>query len=345
MVTSADQLFQDIWQEVFEYFNAIELFNSFTNVTIAASEVLSNKKHHLHLRKLVLDDSVRTLPEKLLLGHVVSLELHHRNNLDIIHCCPELRSLTLVGHPEWIVHLLRRISFVNKKLEQLTLLASDVGSLKNALAPIGFLVSLRRLAIHANQWTETRRAGTSFIIETKIEQFILHSLSSSWNDLSSMHPWLSNIRFIDITLSHTDKSMISSICFSKLRYIRLTLLEVSFDSIVQVVTTAPSLSRLKLYGLVNIRGFVNSDKWFDLFKLCSSLVTVIVSLSIDEGTTSLLSEIIHTALNRINLNLRCIDDNCDIFSNEVTQHRWWTLSGIIRKPNELVKKEHQIFSS
>ena len=345
MVTTADQLFPDIWQEVFEYFNAIELFNSFMNATTAASEVLSNKKHHLRLRKLVLDVSVRRLPEKLLLSHVASLELHHENSLDIIYHCLEIRSLTLVGPPEWIVRLLRRISFVNKKLEQLILFPSDVGSLQNVLDPIASLVSLHRLVIHANQWTERTKGGTSFPIETKIEQFVLHSSSSSWNDLSSMLTGLYNIRFIDITLSHNDKNLISSIWFSKLRYMRLTLLEVSFDSIVQAVATAPSLSRLKLYGLINSHGFITSHKWLDLFKSCSSLVTVIVNLSIEEETNSLRSEIIQAALNEINLNLRCIDDNYDIFSNEPTQHRWWSLSGIIRKQNELVQKKHHMFSS
>ena len=345
MVTTADQLFPDIWQEVFEYFNAIELFNSFRNVTITASEVLSNKKYHLRLRRLVLDVSVRRLPEKLLLSHVVSLELHQENSLDIIHHCPELRSLTLVGPPEWIVRLLRRISFVNKKIEQLTLLASDVGSLQNVLDPIASLVSLRRLVIHANQWTERTRGSTSLPIETKIEQFILHSSSSSWNPLSSMLTGLSNIRFIDITLSHNDKNLISSICFSKLRYMRLTLLEVSFDSIAQAVTRTPSLSRLKLYGLINSHGFITSHKWLDLFQSCSSLVTVIVNISIEEETNLLRSEIIQAALNRINLNLRCIDETYDLFSNEPTQHRWWSLSGIISKQNELVQKEQQMFSS
>ena len=345
MVTSADQLFPDIWQEVFEYFNTIELFDIFTNVTTAANEVLSNRKYRLRLRRLVLDVSVRTLPEKLLLSHVISLELHHENSLNIIHHCAELRSLTLVGPPEWIVRLLRRISFVNKKLEQLTLLASDVGSLQNVLEPIASLVSLHRLVIHANQWTERTKGGTSFPIETKIEQFILHTSSSSWNDLSSTLTGLSNIRFIDITLSHYDKNLISSICFPKLRYMRLTLLEVSFDSIVQAVTTAPSLSRLKLYRLINSHGFITSHKWLDLFKSCSSLVTVTVNLSIEEETNSLRSETIQAALNRINLNLRCIDDDYDIFSNELNQNRWWTLSGIISKQNELVQKEHQMFSS
>ena len=35
------------------------------------------------------------------LSHVISLELHHENSLNIIHHCAELRSLTLVG-PPWM---------------------------------------------------------------------------------------------------------------------------------------------------------------------------------------------------------------------------------------------------
>ena len=41
MRTTIDQLYPDIWQQIFEYFNAIELFFSLMHITKEADEVYS----------------------------------------------------------------------------------------------------------------------------------------------------------------------------------------------------------------------------------------------------------------------------------------------------------------
>ncbi|CAF1548564.1 unnamed protein product [Adineta steineri] len=189
MRTTIDQLYPDIWQQVFEYFNALELCFSLMHITKQADDVLFNINHRFCSRGLVLDTHVRILPEQLLLHRVISLELHQNNQLDNIQQCLELRSLKLIGHSEWIISILRKISQVNSSLEQLTLVVPGIGLLYNLFASIAPLLSLRRLEIYGDQLEERIINGTSFLKQTKIEYFILHSCSPmSWNDLSSMLP-------------------------------------------------------------------------------------------------------------------------------------------------------------
>ncbi|CAF4124306.1 unnamed protein product, partial [Adineta steineri] len=189
MRTTIDQLYPDIWLQVFEYFNALELCFSLMHITKQADDVLFNINHRFRLRELVLDTHVRILPEELLLNHVISLELHQNSHLDNIQQCLELRSLKLIGHPQWIISILRKISQVNSKLEQLSLVVPGIGLLHNLFASIAPLLSLRRLEIYGDQLEERIKNGTSFLTQTKIERFILHSCSPmSWNDLSSMLP-------------------------------------------------------------------------------------------------------------------------------------------------------------
>jgi hypothetical protein len=87
--------------------------------------------------------------------------------------------------------------------------------------------------------------------------------------------------------------------------------------------------KLKLNGLVNGEGFVINNKWHTLFKSCSSLIVVIVSVSLEEDTNSFRSGIIQGALREINLHLKCIDDDYDYYLIERNQQRWWNLSGMI----------------
>ena len=330
MRTTIDQLYPDIWQEVFEYFNAIELFNSLVHVTNAADEVLFIRNHHFRLRGLVVDVYLQTLPEKLRLSQIVSLELHEKSCLDIIYHCLQVRSLKLIGQPEWIICLLTKLSYTSMQLERLTLVVSGIGSLHDLLASTVPLLALHRLEIDANELEERIKTGILFPIQTKIEQFILQTCSSiNWGDLSYMLSSLSNIRFLDITLSHYSKSSFSTFIFPKLRYVHLKLVEVSFEWIIQLVTTTPSLVKLKLSGLVDGEGFVVNHKWLSLFKLCSSLNAVIVSVSLEEGTDSFRSHMIQTALREINLHLRCIDDDQDYYLIGGDQQRWWNLSGMI----------------
>jgi hypothetical protein len=99
------------------------------------------------------------------------------------------------------------------------------------------------------------------------------------------------------------------------------------------VKTMPSLVKLKLNGLINAEGFVIDHKWLNLFESCSSLATVIVSVSLEQDTNFFCIDMIQTTLHEINLNLTCIVDDCDYYSDGRNQHRWWNLSGIIARQN------------
>lgn len=341
MKTTLDQLYPDIWQQVFEYFNANELFVTLMHVTRATDEVLFNRNHHFRLRGLVVDANIEAVLEKLSLDQVISLELHQDSRLNIIEHCPELRSLKLIGRTEWVISLLRQISYADMKLEQLIVIVPGIGSLYDLLTSATSLFSLRRLAIHANELEEKVAAEALPLTQTTIEQFILHSCSSiSWDELSYMLAGLSNVCFLDITLLHDNMDSICWFNFPKIRYICLRLVEASFESIIQIVKTMPSLVKLKLKGLVGGEGFIIDHKWLSLFESCSSLAIVQVNVSVEKDTHYFCSDMIEEALREINLNLRCIDDDYEYYSDKRNEHRWWNLSGIITKQYGRVVKNH-----
>jgi hypothetical protein len=335
MKTTLEELCPDIWQQIFEYFDPIELFYSLVHVTIAADEVLFDRNHHVHLRRLVVNAYVKILPEKLSLNQIISLELYQESCLDIIEQCSKVRSLKLTGHPPWVISQLRKISSSNMKLEQLVLVVPGIGFLYDLLESIASLFSLRRLSIHANESEEKIKTRILSVTPTKIEHFSLHACSSMrWNELVHMLPVLSNICFLDLTLFHDNKDSFCWFTFPKLRYICLTLLEVSFECIIQIVKTMPSLVKLKLNGLIDAEGFVINNRWCELFESCFSLTKVIVNLSLEKDTNYFCIDTIQTSLCEVNLNLTCIEDDCDYYSDGRNQQRWWTLSGIIIKQHD-----------
>lgn len=345
MRTTIDKLHHDIWQEVFEYFNALELFFSLIHITREADDVLFNRNHRLHVRGLLLDAHIHALPEKNWFDRVISVELHQKCSRSDIQQCLELRSLKLIGHPQWIIDLLRKISHVNVKLEQLTLVVPGIGLLHNLVASTSPLLSLRRLEIHGDELEERIKTGTSFLQRTKIEQFIFHSCSPvSWNDLSYLFPALSDIRFLDITLIHLSKYSFCPFIFSNLHSVSLMLLEVPFASLIQLLTTMPLIKKLRLSGLVDAEGFVISNKWLNLFEFCSSLIKITINVSLQHDTNFYYNEAIQTILREMNLDFRRTYDDCEHYLNQINQHHWWNLSGTVIKQDSDQKEASNALS-
>ena len=343
MNTTIDQLYPDIWEYVFEYFNVNELFFTFENTTKAIDELLMNNNNRLLFRSLRADIFLHTLPKKLRLNQVCSLELRQVNSLSIIEQCTVLRLLKLVGESEWILSILTKVLNARINIERLILITPGVGSLHRIFESLASIFSLFRFEIYANELEEQMQMTTTIINQTNIRRFTLHSCSSiSWNDLSYMLPCLSNIHFLDITLFQETQNRFTSFTFPKLRYIHLILHELSFKSILELIKTAPLLTKLKLSGLVDGDGFVCNYKWISLFNLCSSLNVVVVNLSLDENIHLFRKEI-QRALHQINLNLRCLDDGYDYYVTRQERQRWWQLSGTIMRHHALSGNNNETF--
>ncbi|CAF0919504.1 unnamed protein product [Adineta ricciae] len=332
MKTTLAELCPDIWQQIFEYFDPIELFYSLVHVAIAADEVLFAKAHHLRLQRLVIDPYVKILPKELPLDRIVSLELRQDFYLDITEECLNVRSLKLRGQPTWVVSMLRKVSSTSIKLDELVLIVPGIRYLYVLLECATSLLSLHRLSIHANEWEEKILKRSLSARPSKIEYFRLDTCSPmTWVELSCMLSILFNVRSLDITLLGDSKDSYFCFTFPKLCYICLRLIEISFETVIQIVKATPSLTKLKLNGFVQTDGFVINHNWLKLFEYCFSLNTIIVNLSLEKGTDYFCIHTSQTSLREINLRLTCIEDDYDYYSDGRNQQRWWALSGIINK--------------
>lgn len=335
MKTTLQDLYPDIWHDIFDYFNPVEIFYSFLHVTTAADEVLFNRSQHLRLRRLVLTACVTSLPDEILFNQIISLELHQESYLHNIEKFIGVRELKLVGQAEWIICLLRKMSYVHKKVEHLVLVIPGINPLFDILECITHLLSLRRLGIYANELEEKIRRRTLCVKHPQTEYFSLHSCSHiRWNDLPYILSVLSNINSLDITLFTDRRDSFTSFTFSKVRYMCLTLIEVPFDYLIQLMNTMPSLVKLKLKGLIDAEGFVINDKWLCLLESCCTLDTIIVNLSLERDRNFFCIDTIQTNLRKLNLRLKCIDDDYDCYLNGRQQYRWWNLTGIIIRYHE-----------
>ncbi|CAF4196177.1 unnamed protein product, partial [Rotaria magnacalcarata] len=55
----------DIWAQIFEYFEIMDLFATFGSITDAVDQVLFNENNRFLLRGLILDASVKYVPESI----------------------------------------------------------------------------------------------------------------------------------------------------------------------------------------------------------------------------------------------------------------------------------------
>lgn len=333
MITTFYHLHADIWQEIFGYFGAMELISTFENVTNEADEVLFNAKYNLQLRGALINSSTKDLPKSTPFDQIVSLTMHNKTTWDILKQCSALRSLKLIGDFEWVVLVLRNCRQRNIRLEQLVIVMAGIKPLFELLKYIFCINSLHRLVICADEVEEKVKISTLLNIQSKIEQFILHTCSPiSWDELAYMQPGLIHVRLLEINLFHYCKTAChSSFNFPYLRSLRISLLEVPFQWIIQLVAVMPSLVKLKLAGLVDDENFTIAHKWLHLLNSVPTLAKIAINISLDLSDPTFRYEERQMTLGNINLSLTHTVDDFEYHLSEVNKQRWWQLVGAIYK--------------
>ncbi|CAM2724144.1 unnamed protein product [Rotaria socialis] len=226
-------LCHDIWAQIFEYFEIMDLFTTFVSITDAVDQVLFNENNRFLLRGLILDAGVKDVPESIPFNRVISLTLNETTSLGVLQDCCELRSLKIIGENEWIRWIIRNIRQRNTKLNQLTVVTPKIESISELLMPILSISSLHRLEIHTDEIVETTKVSTLATIPSYIEQFIFDSGSTiNWNEFSLTLPEFTRIRLLSISLIDRNQKSVPSFMFQNLRTLSLGLLEVSFNWII-----------------------------------------------------------------------------------------------------------------
>ncbi len=263
----------------------------------------------------------------------MSLTLYETASFKTLEYCLELRSLKLIGGTEWIEWIIKNILQRNTKLCQLTVITPVIRSLSEILTPILSNCSLRRIEIRTEEMAESIEVCTLPRLTSNIEQFVLDSSSTiDWNELTYVLSPLDRIDYLSISVINRIQNFVPLLFLPKVRTLNIGLLEVSFDSVVQLVATMPCIVKLKITGLVDADGFVVNQKWIHLFETAPTLLRIAVYLSLEQTNICYHCEKIQMSLCALNLSLACDADETDCYSYYGNINRWWRLSGIITKP-------------
>lgn len=332
-VSTVHDLCSDIWLEIFEYFETIELFTIFPHLTNVVNELLLKNNTHFYARGFLLDADIKNLPEQIPLHRVISLVLHEECLFKIINQCSKLRSLKLIGGMLWVTSIVQDITQKEINLEQLTIVTSRIESLRELLLTISPLSSLRRLEVCSDELEQNDAINKLAVVPSQIEQFILSSSSTiECANLSYMLSYFPNIRLLDIGLIDRHSKTIPLFFLQNLRTLSLSLLEVSFVWITHLLKMQNSLVKLKLTGLVHDEQFIINENWIYLFELTPSLIRIFVNLSLEQDKEFYYFEKFQIRLRALNLQLTCTDDadtdGCPYYGNGC---RWWNLKGLIIK--------------
>lgn len=303
------------------------MFASFTN---ASNAVMYNGNYRCLFRGLTLGPAVAEVPEMIPVNRVISLTLHENTSLKTLEHYSELRSLKLIGKTNWILSIIKSISPINIKLDQLAIITPAVKSLSEILMVVLFICSLRRLEIHTEDYAGSVEVCHLSTKINNIEQFILDSSSTiHWNELSHVLACLIQSRYLNISLIDRHPLTLPSLFLHNLRTLSIRLLEPPFDYIIQLVTIAPCLKKLKITGLVDADGFVLNQRWIRFFETALSLSRIFVNVSLERNDESYHSEEIQAPLRALNLSLECDYDDTDYAMYYGTVERWWSLKGLI----------------
>lgn len=322
----------DIWLEIFEYFETVQLFTIFPRLTNVVNRLLLENNEHFYSRGFVLDVDFKTLSEQIPLHRIISLVFHEECRFKIIDQCSKLRSLKLIGGMLWIRSIVEEITHKEIKLEQLTIVTPRVESLRELLLTISSLMSLRRLEICPDELEQNDAINKLVVVPSQLEQFILSSSSTiDCANFSHMLSYFPNICLLNIGLIDPHSKTIPLFFLQNLRTLSLSLLETSFIWITHLMKMPNSVVKLKLTGLVHDEAFIINENWIYLFELTSLLVRIFVNLSLEQDKEFHYYEKFQTRLRTLNLQLTCTDNDADGCLYHGNGYRWWNLKGLITK--------------
>ncbi|CAF0839625.1 unnamed protein product [Adineta ricciae] len=311
-ITTVYDLCADIWQEIFDYFEVVELFNTFAYVIPSADQVLFSRNEHYQLRGLTIDDDTEHLPENMKLSCIISLTVRNIYCFDIIQRCIELRSLKLIGEAEWITSMIIKTDQTCCKLEQLSVDISAVGSISEILTCVASIYSLRRLEICADRFVEDVNSFCSVKKASKIEHLIVNSCSIfDWNQLPQILPRFVDMQLLSISLIDDNQKSIPSF------YLH--------------TATMTNLCKLKLNGLVCEDGFVSNQRWAQLLESAQNSIRICVNVFLQQDARSYFDERVKVTLRNFGLSLTSNNNDADYCMNDEDANCWWNLRGMIRK--------------
>ncbi|CAF1066049.1 unnamed protein product [Adineta steineri] len=291
-ITKISDLCRDIWFEIFAYFYADELFHTFLNVLNDIDSILLNDNQlRVHVRigyRSSTNLLLKLNPYQVISLSIVELDKNQININNMIY----LKSIIIRGvntDKEIEDLLIQMISLKEIKNLSISLYCNHRGpDLLNLALRIPGLKSL--FIDHMVDW----------VIDNHPAQIIqsiknLHlNLYCHLEYIQRILLNLPNIRTLRVKLRRGEKSFhdtLNDLLFNSIKKIHLTILDVSFDTIISFIEKMPNIQIIKINGYtggVNDITYFQSEKWLKLLNINNKMKKIDVSLRFIPSYTSLL---------------------------------------------------------
>jgi len=268
-ITKLSDLHSDIWFEIFAYFDADELFNTFVHVLNSIDLILLNDiRLRLHIR---IDDELSTkLLSQVDPTQIISLSIEEKeeNKIDITKMIC-LQSVVIKGtnFDRWMEHLFTQMILLKEiKKISIKLFYNNRGSYLLDLALC--IPCLKQLDFEdKSNWEIDDHSRRTKILS--IEKLYL-KFYCQFGYIQRMLSYLPNIRTLRLKLLRGNEDLneiIDQLLFNHMKKVHLTLCDVSFDRIISFFKTMPNIKTIIIDGYIwgtNIIAYFKSEKWYQL---------------------------------------------------------------------------------
>ncbi|CAF1431407.1 unnamed protein product [Adineta steineri] len=291
-ITKISDLYRDIWFEIFAYFYVDELFYTFLNVLNDIDFILLHDNQlRVHVRigyRSSTNLLLKLNPYQVISLSIVELDKNQININNMIY----LKSIIIRGvntDKEIEDLLIQMISLKEIKNLSISLYCNHRGpDLLNLALRIPGLKSL--FIDHMVDW----------VIDNHPAQIIqsiknLHlNLYCHLEYIQRILLNLPNIRTLRVKLRRGEKyfhDTLNDLLFNSIKKVHLTILDVSFDTIISFIEKMPNIQIIKINGYtggVNDITYFQSEKWLKLLNINNKMKKIDVSLRFIPSYPSLL---------------------------------------------------------
>ncbi|CAF0771560.1 unnamed protein product [Adineta steineri] len=291
-ITKISDLYRDIWFEIFAYFYVDELFHTFFNVLNDIDSIfLHDNQLRSHVRigyRSSTNILLKINPNQVISLSVVELDKNQININNMIY----LKSIIIRG------------SNTDKEIEDLLIqmiLLREIKNLSISLYCNNRGPDLLNLALRI---PGLKTLYIDHMVDWVIDNHPAQIIQSIKNLHLNLYCYLEyiqrillnlpNIRTLRVKLRRGEKyfpDTLNDLLFNSIKKIHLTILDVSFDTIISFIEKMPNIQIIKINGYTggaNDITYFQSEKWLKLLYINNKKKTIDVSLRFTRSYPSLL---------------------------------------------------------
>ncbi|CAF1555270.1 unnamed protein product [Didymodactylos carnosus] len=274
----------DLFMELFDYFDAYSIYQSFFGLNYRLNQIISHCQMYVDYHRITSSEKQKWFLENLIINRIRSLKLTNLNQIKFQYQLSSLQTLIFIAmNANDIKQILNSNLIPLQQLKFVSVNNCDGGK-KDKDDVCKLLLSEHMLML--KECKLEFKYGTSFKYITPTPLLQIERLTINWCSLTNLirlFPYLPNIKYLKVCIQRRDIAPFQSssiVSLNNIKELHITIFDGTYERIIRLLKCCESskLTRLKLYFFTNIYSMIDGKQWESIL---TQYVPYLITINLD----------------------------------------------------------------